>query len=153
MAWLERPYTDGADRTTQLNWIKAQGFAKRGEDFDESGNGGTLYYEETDSRVAIERPARFVNITKTAINMTIRPKHEHISVTDTTAPRAMTLGIKTKFKGWACYFKDESGGAGTNNITITPANGTINGQPSYDIDTNYGGVTIYNSGNGNYFTR
>lgn len=37
---------------------------------------------------------------------------------------------------------DKSGAAGTNNITITPATGTISGQASYVINQNYGAATF-----------
>lgn len=47
--------------------------------------------------------------------------------------------------------KDEAGGAGANNITITPAAGNIDGAASIAINTNYGAVRIYNNGT-NYFT-
>ena len=42
--------------------------------------------------------------------------------------------------------KDESGGAASNNITITPASGLIEGNASYTLNINYGAVTTYCNG-------
>jgi hypothetical protein len=42
--------------------------------------------------------------------------------------------------------KDSSGNASINNITIIPSSGTIDGQPSYVINSNYGGLNlVYNN--------
>lgn len=48
--------------------------------------------------------------------------------------------------GRAVTIKDESGSASTNNITITPASGLIEGNASYTLNLNYGSITTYCNG-------
>lgn len=73
-----------------------------------------------------------------------------IAVTSLTAARTITLGgfLQNDLK----TFKDESGQAGTYNITIAaPSGKTIDGTSTKVISTNYGSVKIYFNGT-NYFT-
>lgn len=44
------------------------------------------------------------------------------------------------------FVKDGKGDAATNNITITPASGNIDGSSNYVIANNYGGVNFYYNG-------
>ncbi len=48
--------------------------------------------------------------------------------------------------GQRFIIKDGKGDAAVNNITITPASGTIDGQPNYEINTNYGYVALIDNG-------
>lgn len=48
--------------------------------------------------------------------------------------------------GWFFDIKDGKGDAGTNNITITPAAGTIDGAGSYVINSNRGAARVTYSG-------
>jgi hypothetical protein len=48
--------------------------------------------------------------------------------------------------GRAYRIKDISGAAGTNNITITPNSGNIDGQSNYVINNNYGSVDVQYTG-------
>lgn len=75
-----------------------------------------------------------------------------VAVTDTSAPRAITLSNTDKVAGRLITIKDESGGAQTNAITITPQAGTIDGQASFTINQNYGSVDVYSDGT-NWFTK
>ena len=59
------------------------------------------------------------------------------------APSASTIGAEFTIK-------DSTGVAGSFNITVTPASGTIDGAASFVISTAYGAVTVYNDGT-NYF--
>lgn len=72
-----------------------------------------------------------------------------IALTANTSAHTITLittGIKT---GQHIIVKDESGVAGTNNITIA---GTIDGAANKVINSNYGDVRLYYSGSA-YFTE
>ncbi len=74
-----------------------------------------------------------------------------IGVTDTSAPRTITLQTVDAIAGRIYIVKDESGGAGTNNITIVGEGGeTIDGASSLIIASNFGGAMLY-SDNVNWF--
>lgn len=63
--------------------------------------------------------------------------------------RAGTIGvtlIASPSTGRTYRIKDISGAAATNNITITPASGNIDGAASYTINTNYGSVDLVYTG-------
>lgn len=69
-----------------------------------------------------------------------------IAVTDTSAPRTITLDNDDKEAGRIIIVKDESGGAGSNPITVVPESGTIDGASSVIIGANYGSQTFYSNG-------
>lgn len=75
-----------------------------------------------------------------------------IGITDTTAARTVTLRSADTVAGRVYHVKDESGGAGTNNITIaTEGSETIDGAASIAIVNNYGSTGLYCDGS-NWFT-
>lgn len=75
-----------------------------------------------------------------------------LSSTDYTVVIKKTVGAATpvncpvNVSGEAFIVKDGKGDAATNNITITPASGTIDGSPTYVINTNYGSVSFFGDG-------
>jgi len=74
-----------------------------------------------------------------------------IGVSNTGAPVTVNLlAIAELPAGDTITIKDESGGAAANNITVTPASETIDGNATHVIDTNFGYVTLYSDGT-NYF--
>ncbi|MHA1749533.1 MAG: hypothetical protein ACTSYF_12910 [Promethearchaeota archaeon] len=75
-----------------------------------------------------------------------------IGVTDTSAARTITLASADCVAGRIIIIKDESGGAGTNNITVaTQGTETIDGAATQTISTNYGVLRLYSDGN-SWFT-
>ena len=62
----------------------------------------------------------------------------------------VTVTLPTNSAGRLITVKDESGNASTNNITITPASGTIDGQANLVIAGNYVSYTLYCNGS-NWF--
>ncbi len=79
-----------------------------------------------------------------------------IGVDNTAAARTVTLPTAsntgdTANRGKFYIIKDQSGLAGTNNITITPATGTIDGASSIAIIANFGEVGVYSDGS-NWFS-
>jgi hypothetical protein len=90
-----------------------------------------------------------------ATSATVAKNDYYIGITSTASPRTITLPdtsstpLKPR-KGQCFKFKDQSGGAAANNITITPNGGTIDGAGSYVITTNYGYVELMFDGT-NYF--
>jgi len=75
------------------------------------------------------------------------------SVTNVGAGRAIEISTAVINKnGWVGTFKDETGGAAANNITIsTEGAETIDGAATVVIGVNYGSVTLYSNGS-NLFT-
>lgn len=81
---------------------------------------------------------------------TVLPTDIFIAVTSLTAARTLTMSALQP--NHVQTFKDESGNAGTYNITINaPSGKTIDGASSKVISSNYGFVKIYFNGT-NYFT-
>src|SRR3990167_352486 len=62
----------------------------------------------------------------------------YIAYTSLTAGRQVTLPVTNLQAGHEVIVKDESGAAGTYNITMVPTSGTIDGAASVAISTNYG---------------
>lgn len=71
---------------------------------------------------------------------TIDKEDYYVGVTDTSAPRTITLPPLDSVPLWVEYIvKDESGGAGANNITIDGDGAeTIDGAATKVINSNYG---------------
>jgi hypothetical protein len=63
-----------------------------------------------------------------------------------TRSGAAAITLPTNTAGRMLVVKDEQGNAGTSNITITPASGTIDGAASYVLSQNYGSITLYGNG-------
>ncbi|MEE9393691.1 MAG: hypothetical protein V3W41_14405 [Planctomycetota bacterium] len=82
------------------------------------------------------------------------PNVEILGVTDTTAPRTITLqSAQIAVVGFLFEINDESGGANVQNITIdTEGAQTIDGVASVNITENFGGVRFYTNGS-NVFSR
>ena len=74
-----------------------------------------------------------------------------IGVTDTSVARTITLSTSDVINGNHLIIKDESGGAGTNNITIdTEGTEKIDGQDTAVIGSNYDSISLYSDGS-NWF--
>lgn len=88
------------------------------------------------------------NRTATAVTYTILNTDYYIGVTDTSIARTISLPAVPLAEGQTFLIKDESGAAGTNNITIDvdAAATTIDGAASYILDSNFGGVYIFYDG-------
>jgi len=86
-----------------------------------------------------------------AANVTASLSDYIIGIDNTDAARTVTLPTATSAgsaanTGKVYIIKDQSGGAGTNNITIQPATGTIDGAASILISADYGEVQVYSDG-------
>jgi len=98
-----------------------------------------------DSGLALNRSA-------TAVDYTTVKNDCVVGVTDTSVARTVTLGSVSAFANNIVIVKDESGAAGTNNITIaTEGAETIDGAATLVISANYGAARLYCDGT-NWFT-
>ena len=61
-------------------------------------------------------------------------------------PGPVAVALPAGVTGTVYYIKDGTGDAATNNITITPAAGTIDGAASATINTNFGALTLAYTG-------
>ena len=86
---------------------------------------------------------------RSATDVVSSSQANYIGITSTAAARAVTINHGPV--DYQVYVVDESGGAGTNNITVTPNSGLINGQASFVINTNYG-YALFHSDGTNFFT-
>ena len=84
---------------------------------------------------------------RTASDLTVKNRVTYVGVTDTTAPRQITLRTSAIKDGKIYKIKDESGGAGTNNITIVGQGGeTIDGAANYVMTNNYECIEVISDG-------
>lgn len=79
---------------------------------------------------------------------------DYIGVTSTAAARTITLPTANLLTaGRTFVIKDESGAAGTNNITVQRGStDTIDGATTKVISTNYGSVRVYTDGSSKWFS-
>lgn len=89
----------------------------------------------------------WVNRTAVTANYTVTATDYVVAVTNTDAARTITLASAIVAAGKILIVKDESGGAGTNNITVaTEGSETIDGASIAVINVNYGSLTLYSDG-------
>lgn len=86
------------------------------------------------------------NYIATAISYQMLSTDAIIGVTSTAAPRTITMPSTSMSVGQLWTIKDESGGAGTNNITISGNGYNVDGSATYVINNNYGSIDIYWNG-------
>ncbi len=92
-----------------------------------------------------------------AANVTASLEDYIIAVDNTAAARTVTIPTASNTgananRGKVYIIKDQSGLAGTNNITIHPTSGTIDGAESISINSNFGEVEVYSDGS-NWFIK
>lgn len=83
-----------------------------------------------------------------ATSYTMNPNDFIIAITNTSAPRTVTLTTAATAKaGYIVYVKDESFNASANNITVNVSGGgNIDNGTTYNINTNAGAVALYSNG-------
>lgn len=91
-----------------------------------------------------------LSYTATPISYQVLGTDAIIGVTSTAAARTITMPNASLTTGQQWEIKDESGGAATNNITVSGNGFNIDGAANYVISTNYGSVSIYWSGSNFY---
>lgn len=112
-----------------------------------------LYTLSNNNRLMGSLQGNVILIKKIATDYNVLNTDYYIGITSTAAARTMTLpalGATGPKLGQTFVFKDESGGAATNNITISPTGATIDGAASAVINVNYGSLKICFDGT-NYF--
>lgn len=93
------------------------------------------------------------NRTATAIDYVVLAGDDIIGVTNTSVARAITLCAANAVPaGYLLTIKDESGGANSNNITVSRAGSdTIDGATTATITSNYGIIRLYSDGSSKWF--
>lgn len=86
------------------------------------------------------------NYVNTAVSYQVLGTDAIIGVTDTSAPRTITMPAIPGSIAQIWTIKDESLAASVNNITIDGNGNNIDGAPTFPINTNGGSVDIYWSG-------
>ncbi len=91
---------------------------------------------------------------RTTTDYTTREEDHFVAVTNTAAPRTVTIASASiAVDGFEIEVSDESGGALANNITVaTEGAETINGVATYTIAANYGSVFMRSNGS-NLFVK
>jgi hypothetical protein len=105
-------------------------------------DGATLVYDYS----ALQWRVKQNDYVQSATDVTIYGDVGHLGITNTGALRTVTLSTTHWKAGDRVSIKDESNGAATHNIVITPTSGLIEGGASYSITTNRGGVHLYFNG-------
>ena len=92
-------------------------------------------------------------IVNSATNYVVLATDSIVNITSTAAARDVTLPAPSVTQiGKTFIVKDTSGGAATNNITITGASGNIDGAATIAIESDYGSIVLWSDGT-NYFTQ
>lgn len=107
------------------------------------------YLNGVTSAVQTQLDARSVKPTVAVVNSDTTLVADVVSLVDTSAARALTL--PAVLANLILYIKDATGSSETNNITITPASGLIDGAASLVINSNYASVTLISDGT-NFFS-
>jgi len=86
-------------------------------------------------------------------NVTLTNASGYMGITSTAAARTVTLpAASTCGPGQRFWIEDESGSAGTNNITVSRAGSdTINGATTFVINQNYGSILLTCDGTSKFF--
>ena len=92
-------------------------------------------------------------VVNSAVSYVVLDNDVIINITDTTAPRNVTLPAPSATNvGKFFVVKDTSGGAASNNITVAGASGNIDGAANHLLSSNYASAVFYSDGS-NYFTQ
>lgn len=94
----------------------------------------------------------FGNYVQTGTNYQVLGTDAIIGVSSTAAARTITMPNSGVIAGQWWRIKDESGGAGTNNITLNGNGYLIDGAATAVINTNYGSYDIYFNGAAYYLS-
>lgn len=123
---------------------------------DQSNNLSLLYENGTNYQIGQHIQGNLVRSRLTAVSTNLTPDDYYIGVTSTAAARTINLPDGTSGdanQDQIFLIKDQSGGAATNNITVTTVSGvkTIDGATSQIINMNYGFIGVKYDGT-NYFS-
>lgn len=114
-------------------------------------NGSDLYTSSVTPLFQGTSQGNVIKRTAVSSDYTVLFSDYYIGVTSTAAPRTITLpNPATISKDQSFTVKDESMGAASNNITVVPSSGLIDGAANKIINTNGGALTVISNGT-NYF--
>ena len=118
------------------------------------GNSTTLIVDDVNKKIVLKGDYTNLNSgqrVKTRIH-TIAPAvtvavDDYIVIVNKSVGAATPVNLPAGVTGTTYIIKDGKGDAAANNITITPAAGTIDGAANFPINTNYKAVTLVYNGN------
>lgn len=87
-----------------------------------------------------------VRVVTAAGTITVATTDKHVCVNKTSGAATAVNLQSSPVTGFPLSIDDCKGDAATNNITVTPAAGTIDGSATLVINTNYGSATMYYTG-------
>lgn len=102
------------------------------------------YLSGTTSSVQTQLDGKQPLLQTLAINSDVTLTANRVHLVDTSAARALTLPAAAA--DLVLQVKDATGQAESNTITITPASGTIDGQASLTITSNYASIYLISNG-------
>lgn len=78
----------------------------------------------------------------TATPVTVSALTDYAIVINLTTPAAVTVNLPVAVTGQTFVIVDGKGDAATNNITVTPSSGTINGASTFVMNVNHGAAQV-----------
>lgn len=127
VTWNSTPYSIPA--AGELNWSALSSFL-----LALGQNAQTTNFQLVGMRVATTTP------------VTVQAASDCVVVTNLAAPGAVAVNLPAGVNGQYFIIVDGLGDAATNNITVTPAAGNINGSATYVINRDRGGVFLAYNG-------
>lgn len=110
-----------------------------------SGGGTTTWLRADGTFTSISAVVPTIRVVTAAGAVTVTTA-DNIVVVNKTVGAATTVNLPAGTTGLSFVIKDGKGDSATNNLTITPAAGNIDGSATFILGANYGAVTVTYNG-------
>lgn len=135
--------SSGSNHAFTLGWTGTLAKARQHAATAYTDQANSFSGNQTFSALAIFNGGQVLKRTATATSYSVVTTDSTIAITSTAAPRTITLPSSGLTAGQVFTVKDESGGAGTNNITIDGNGALIDGASTVILDVGFGSVSVY----------